>query len=174
MSEALPGSIPAHLAGKFGDKIAKSEIVYGELTRHGRRRRHRRRRQLSCATIRPASSSRSSTSRARTIHRASKRFDVVYHLLSPKKNLRIRVKGADGRGRAGALDHRRLSGRPTGTSARPTTSTACCSPAIRTCAACSPTTVLTAIRCARTFRSPASSRCVTTTRSSAWSTSRSS
>ena len=46
-------------------------------------------------------------------------------------------------------------------------STASCFPAIRTCAACSPTTASRAIRCARTFRSPASSRCATTTRPSA-------
>ena len=29
---------------------------------------------------------------ARTIRRGQKRFDVVYHLLSPRKNLRIRVR----------------------------------------------------------------------------------
>ncbi len=40
-----------------------------------------------------------------------RRFDVVYHLLSPKQNMRIRVKAETGRGRAGTLDHRGLSRR---------------------------------------------------------------
>ena len=39
-----------------------------------------------------------------------RRFDVVYHLLSPRHNQRVRVKVADGRGHAGAVDHLRLPG----------------------------------------------------------------
>ena len=91
-----------------------------------------------------------------------KRFDVVYHLLSPRQNLRIRVKvetdeetpvpsiigvfpGADWFERE-AYD---LYG--------------ILSPAIRTCAGSSPTTASRAIRCARISRSPASSRSATTT-----------
>ena len=42
--------------------------------------------------MRSASSSRLSTYAAPTIRRGAKRFDVVYHLLSPRRNLRIRVK----------------------------------------------------------------------------------
>jgi NADH:ubiquinone oxidoreductase subunit C len=39
------------------------------------------------------------------------RFDVVYHLLSPRQNQRIRVKVEPMRTHAGAVDHRALSGR---------------------------------------------------------------
>ena len=42
--------------------------------------------------IRPASSSPSSTFRGADYPSRAKRFDVVYHLLSPRKNLRIRVR----------------------------------------------------------------------------------
>ena len=41
----------------------------------------------------------------------AKRFDVVYHLLSPRQNLRIRVKVHDRRGYARSLDHRSVSRR---------------------------------------------------------------
>ena len=61
---------------------------------------------------------------------------------------------------------------PTGTSAKPSTCLASCSPAIPTCAASSPTTVSSDIRSARIFRSPAMSRCATTRSKSASSTSR--
>ena len=40
-----------------------------------------------------------------------KRFDVVYQLLSPKLNLRVRVKVDDGRGDAGSLRDSRFSRR---------------------------------------------------------------
>jgi NADH-quinone oxidoreductase subunit C len=63
------------------------------------------------------------------------RFDVVYHLLSPYKNRRIRVKVE-----AGETDDVPsafpCSPAPTGSSARPSTCTASCSRATRTSAAC--------------------------------------
>jgi NADH-quinone oxidoreductase subunit C len=90
MSEALQ-SLSAHLAGKFGEKIARSEIAYGELT----------------VTVAPEDIVALATflrddpacqfvsmidvSGADYPSRA-KRFDVLYHLLSPRKNLRIRVR----------------------------------------------------------------------------------
>ncbi len=90
MSEALQG-LSTHLAGKFGDRIAKSEIAYGELT----------------VTVAPDDIVAVATflrddpacqfvsmidiSGADYPSRA-KRFDVLYHLLSPRKNLRIRVR----------------------------------------------------------------------------------
>ena len=90
MSEALQG-LSGHLAGKLGEKIAKSEIAYGELTltvapddivavvRFLRD-------DAACQFI-----SFIDVSGADYPSRP-KRFDVVYHLLSPKKNLRIRVR----------------------------------------------------------------------------------
>jgi NADH-quinone oxidoreductase subunit C len=90
MSEALQG-LSTHISGKFGDKIAKSEIAYGELT----------------VTVAPEDIvsvvtflrddpacqfiSFVDVSGADYPSRP-KRFDVNYHLLSPRKNLRIRVK----------------------------------------------------------------------------------
>ncbi len=59
-----------------------------------------------------------------------RRFDVVYHLLSPKQNTRIRVKSRDRRGDAGALDHRGVSRRRLVRARDSTISTASCSPAI--------------------------------------------
>ena len=90
MSEALQG-LSGHLAGKLGEKIAKSEIAYGELTltvapddivavvRFLRD-------DAACQFI-----SFIDVSGADYPSRP-KRFDVVYHLLSPRKNLRVRVK----------------------------------------------------------------------------------
>ena len=46
----------------------------------------------SCVTIRTAASSASSISAAPGTPARKKRFDVVYHLLSPYKNQRVRVK----------------------------------------------------------------------------------
>ena len=63
----------------------------------------------------------------------AKRFDVVYHLLAPYKNQRIRVKiEADEipRCRASSM----CSPPPTGSSAKLSISTACCSRVIPTCA----------------------------------------
>ena len=90
MSEALQG-LSGHLAGKLGEKIAKSEIAYGELTltvapddivavvRFLRD-------DAACQFI-----SFIDVSGADYPSRP-KRFDVVYHLLSPKKNRRVRIK----------------------------------------------------------------------------------
>ena len=91
------------------------------------------------------------------------RFDVVYHLLSPWLNHRIRVRDQDRRGARRCRASSGCSRPPTGSSARPTTSTASCSPATPTSGACSPITAFRAIPCARTFRSPASSSFATTT-----------
>ena len=103
------------------------------------------------------------------------RFAVVYNLLSIAHNWRVRVRVfCAGRRFPGArFGDRRVARRPTGTSARRSTSTASSSAATRTCAASSPTTASSATRSARTSRSPATSRCATTPSRSAWSTSRS-
>jgi NADH-quinone oxidoreductase subunit C len=90
VSEALQG-LSTHLAGKFGDKIAKSEIVYGELTVTVAGEDivdvvSFLRDDPACQFI-----SFIDVSGADYPSR-EKRFDVVYHLLSPKKNLRIRVR----------------------------------------------------------------------------------
>lgn len=90
MSEALQG-LSTHLTGKLGEKIANSEIAYGELsvTVAG---------QDLVDVVRflrddPACLFVSiiDVSGADYPSRAQ-RFDVVYHLLSPKKNLRIRIR----------------------------------------------------------------------------------
>ena len=81
-----------------------------------------------------------------------KRFDVVYHLLSPKLNRRVRVKIATDEATPVPSIVVGLSRPPTGTSAKSTTSSASCSTAIPICAASSPTTASTAIRCARISR----------------------
>ena len=88
------------------------------------------------------------------------------------RTARIRVKIADRRGRRRCLDHRRLPGRRLvrARDLRPLRH-AVHRPS-RTCAGSSPTTASRAIRCARISRSPASSRCATTTSRSASSTSR--
>ena len=90
MSEAL-STLAAHIESKFGDKVAKAEIAYGELTvtvaaddivavvRFLRD-------DAACQFI-----SFIDVSGADYPSRP-KRFDVVYHLLSPRKNLRVRVK----------------------------------------------------------------------------------
>jgi NADH-quinone oxidoreductase subunit C len=90
MSETLQ-ALSTHLTGKFGDKIAKAEIAYGELT----------------VTVAgddivavvtflrddPACQFISFVDVCGADYPSrAKRFDVVYHLLSPKKNLRIRIK----------------------------------------------------------------------------------
>jgi NADH-quinone oxidoreductase subunit C len=81
-----------------------------------------------------------------------KRFDVVYHLLSPRQNVRIRLKVATDEATpvpslTACLPRRRLV-RARGLRL----STASASAAIRTSAASSRTTASTAIRCARTSR----------------------
>ena len=92
MSEALNELVGLHRAKARRRLIADADIAYGELTL-----------TADAATIvalltflrddraLPVRQS-SSISAAPTIRSATKRFDVVYHLLSPKQNLRIRVK----------------------------------------------------------------------------------
>jgi NADH-quinone oxidoreductase subunit C len=90
MSEALQG-LSDHLAGKFGDRLISAGIAYGELT----------------ATVAgenlvdlvtflrddPACQFVSIIDVSGADYPSrEKRFDVVYHLLSPKKNLRIRLR----------------------------------------------------------------------------------
>jgi NADH-quinone oxidoreductase subunit C len=84
-------TLAAHLTGKFGDKIAKSEIAYGELT-------------VTVAgddIVAVVTFLRDDTACqfvsfvdvcGADYPSRAKRFEVVYHLLSPKKNVRIRVK----------------------------------------------------------------------------------
>ena len=90
MSEALQG-LAAHLAGNLGERIANVEIAYGELT----------------VTVEgddlvevvtflrddPACQFISIIDVCGADYPSRvRRFDVVYHFLSPKKNLRIRVR----------------------------------------------------------------------------------
>jgi NADH-quinone oxidoreductase subunit C len=90
VSEAL-STLSAYISDKLGEKIAKAEIAYGELT-------------LAVASediVEVATFLRDDpvcqfisfidVCGADYPSRA-KRFDVVYHLLSPRKNLRIRIK----------------------------------------------------------------------------------
>ena len=100
-----------------------------------------------------------------------KRFDVVYHFLSPRLNQRIRLKVATDETtpvpslidvfRGADWFEREI-----------TTCTGCYSPVIPTCEGSSPTTGSKGIRSARTFRSPVSSRCATTASRNASSTRR--
>ena len=79
------------------------------------------------------------------------RFDVVYHLLSPWLNHRIRVRvRTDAETPVPSIVT--LFPAPTGSSAKPTTSTASCSRATPISGASSPITAFRAILCARTFR----------------------
>jgi len=90
MSEALQ-NLSTHIAGKFGDKIAKAEIAYGELTV-----------TVAADDIVDAVSFLRDDPACQFISFIDvsgadypsrvKRFDVVYHLLSPRKNLRVRVR----------------------------------------------------------------------------------
>ncbi|MEW9836946.1 NADH-quinone oxidoreductase subunit C [Mesorhizobium marinum] len=90
MSDALQ-RLYDHIAGTFGDRIVASEIAYGELnvTVGGDDLvavMTFLRDDSACQFV-----SFIDASGADYPSRA-KRFDVVYHLLSPKKNLRIRVR----------------------------------------------------------------------------------
>jgi len=90
MSEALQ-NLSTHIAGKFGDKIAKAEIAYGELTV-----------TVAADDIVDVVSFLRDDPACQFISFIDvsgadypsrvKRFDVVYHLLSPRKNLRVRVR----------------------------------------------------------------------------------
>ena len=70
--------------------------------------RDRRRRSPSCATTSAAGSSASSTSLRVDWPGRERRFDVVYHLLSPYKNQRIRDQGRGRRERDRAIADRRV------------------------------------------------------------------
>jgi NADH-quinone oxidoreductase subunit C len=84
-------TLAAHLTGKFGGKIAKAEIAYGELTV-----------TVAGEDIVEVVTFLRDDSACQFVSfvdvcgadypSRAKRFDVVYHLLSPKKNVRIRVK----------------------------------------------------------------------------------
>ena len=65
-----------------------------------------------------------------------RRFDVVYHFLSPKQNQRIRVKVEVDESTPGRLRSLMYSLERTGSSARPTISMASCSLVIPICAGC--------------------------------------
>ena len=76
----MPGSVVGHW------------IAHGELTITATRARHRQGRRRSCATTSAASSISFIDITAVDWPARERRFDVVYHLLSPTKNHRIRVK----------------------------------------------------------------------------------
>ena len=90
MSESLK-ALSAHIAGKLGSAMLASTIAYGELTI-----------EVEAAQIVKALRTLRDDSDCRFVcfidicgadyPEREKRFDVVYHLLSPYKNHRIRVK----------------------------------------------------------------------------------
>jgi NADH-quinone oxidoreductase subunit C len=92
MSEAL-NDLAAHVTKKLGDKITGALIAYGELTV-----------TVNAADIVGVLTFLRDDKRCQFISfidisgcdypSREKRFDVVYHLLSPRQNLRIRVKVA--------------------------------------------------------------------------------
>lgn len=86
-------ALAAHLAASLGDKLQGTAIAYGELTAHIRRDAI-----VDVATfLREDSACQfiSFTDIAGVDYpERAERFDVVYHLLSPVKNLRIRLKVA--------------------------------------------------------------------------------
>lgn len=90
MSEVLT-ALNAHVAAKLGDAITESKIAYGELTLRAipdkiievlRFLRDDRECRFVCFTDLCGAD----------YPQRERRFDVVYHLLSPYKNQRIRVK----------------------------------------------------------------------------------
>jgi NADH-quinone oxidoreductase subunit C len=90
MSEVLK-DLSAHISGKLGDKVARADIAYGELTLLAEAENiipilTFLRDDASCQFV-----SIIDICGADYPSRA-KRFDVVYHLLSPRKNVRVRVK----------------------------------------------------------------------------------
>jgi NADH-quinone oxidoreductase subunit C len=92
MSEAL-NNLAAHLTKKLGDKITGTLIAYGELTV-----------SVNAADIVGVLTFLRDDKKCQFVSfidvsgadypSREKRFDVVYHLLSPRQNLRIRVKVA--------------------------------------------------------------------------------
>ncbi len=90
MNEAL-NDLAAHIAEKLGAVVTDSRITYGELTI-----------TVGAADIVKAATFLRDDGRCRFVSiidvcgadypSRARRFDVVYHLLSPKQNVRIRVK----------------------------------------------------------------------------------
>jgi NADH-quinone oxidoreductase subunit C len=90
MSEAL-SDLAAHLREKLGEAVLDSVIAYGELTV-----------QVAPADVVKAATFLRDDAKCRFVSiidvsgadypYRDQRFDVVYHLLSPTKNLRIRLK----------------------------------------------------------------------------------
>jgi NADH-quinone oxidoreductase subunit C len=90
MSEAL-SDLAAHVREKFGDAVLESVLAYGELTV-----------TVAVESIVSAATFLRDDKRCQFVSiidvcgadypAREKRFDVVYHLLSPKQNLRIRLK----------------------------------------------------------------------------------
>ncbi len=90
MSEVLK-DLSAHISGKLGDRVARADIAYGELTLLAEAENiipilTFLRDDASCQFV-----SIIDICGADYPSRA-KRFDLVYHLLSPRKNVRVRVK----------------------------------------------------------------------------------
>jgi NADH-quinone oxidoreductase subunit C len=90
MSEAL-NDLSAYLAEKIGDQIEGSVIAYGELTIQVEASdllsvMNFLKRDVQCQFVSFIDVCGADYPQRR------KRFDVVYHLLSPRQNLRIRVK----------------------------------------------------------------------------------
>ena len=90
MTEAL-AELSTHIAGKLGPRAGQPAIAYGELTL-----------KVEAADIVEVLSFLKSDPQCRFVSiidisgadypQREKRFDVVYHLLSPRQNKRIRVK----------------------------------------------------------------------------------
>jgi NADH-quinone oxidoreductase subunit C len=90
MSEAL-GDLASHIAEKLGAKAGKADIAYGELTL-----------TVEAAAIVDVLAFLKTDPQCQFVSfidicgadypQREKRFDVVYHLLSPRQNKRIRVK----------------------------------------------------------------------------------
>ena len=90
MSEVL-NDLSAYISGKLGDQVARADIAYGELTLRG-----------EAIDIIPVLTFLRDDPSCQFVSiidicgadypSRAKRFDVVYHLLSPRKNVRVRVK----------------------------------------------------------------------------------
>ena len=90
MSEVLK-DLAAHISRKLGAKVTKADIAYGELTLHA-----------EADNIVPIMTFLRDDAACQFVSiidicgadypSRAKRFDVVYHLLSPRKNVRVRIK----------------------------------------------------------------------------------
>ena len=133
MSEVLK-DLAAHISGKLGDKVAQADIAYGELTLHA-----------EADNIVPILTFLRDDAACQFVSiidicgadypSRAKRFDVVYHLLSPRKNVRVRVKVQTDEDTP-VPSVTGVYPEPTGSSAKPTISTGYFSRAIRTCGGC--------------------------------------